>query len=315
MGRDLHTNVTEFIFLGFSDLSLTLQAIVFNFFLFSYILTLLGNGVIILTISLDPAFQTPMYFFLRNLSFLELCLTTVTVPKVLHDFLSGNRSISFIGCATQMFVFFSVGVSECVFLLVMAFDRYVAICHPLRYMSVMSNTLCYKLTIGSWMVGFLVSFGQTTFIFTLPYCNSNHLDHFFCDIPPLLSLACADTFINELCVFIACLVGATIPFLFIICSYINILSSIMRIHSAEGRQKALSTCVSHLTSVILFYGTAMFVHLRLRSQRSPFNDRMISLFYCILIPLINPLIYSLRNKDMNKALGKIFLDFPKQVQY
>uniref|UniRef100_A0A8C5QL01 Olfactory receptor n=1 Tax=Leptobrachium leishanense TaxID=445787 RepID=A0A8C5QL01_9ANUR len=303
--QDLRTNVTEFIFLGFSDFSLSLQALLFSFFLFAYVLSLLGNGLIILTVTFESVLHTPMYFFLRNLSLLELLFTTVTIPKVLDDFLSKKRSISFISCAVQMFVFFAVGVSECVFLAVMALDRYVAICHPLRYMSIMNRTLCYKLTVGSWTLGFLVSLGQTTFIFTLPYCNSNHLDHFFCDIPPLLSLACANIFVNELTVFIACLVGATVPFLLILCSYVNILTSIMLIRSAEGRHKALSTCGSHLTSVILFYSTAMFMYLRLGTHGSSSNDRMIALFYCMVIPAINPMIYSLRNKDMKKALVNI----------
>ncbi|XP_063285669.1 olfactory receptor 10AG1-like [Pelobates fuscus] len=307
MGRDLNTNVTEFIFLGFSDLSSSLQSVLFSFFLIGYILTLLGNGLIILTVTSDPVLHTPMYFFLRNLSLLELIYTTVTIPKVLEDFTSKKRSISFTGCAVQMFIFFAAGVSECVFLAVMAFDRYVAICHPLRYMSVMNRTFCYKLTAGSWAMGVFESLRDTTFIFTLPYCNSNYLNHFFCDIPPLLSLACANTFINELSVFMACLVGATIPFLLILCSYINILSSIMRIHSAEGRHKALSTCGSHLTSVILFYGAAMFMYLRLGTQGSTGNDRMIALFYCMVIPAINPLIYSLRNKDMKTALLELTL--------
>ncbi|XP_063789055.1 olfactory receptor 10AG1-like [Pseudophryne corroboree] len=310
MGRESQTNITEFFLLGFSDLSLPLQATLFTFFLTAYLLTLVGNGLIILTVSLEPLLQTPMYFFLRNLSFHELCFTTVTVPKVLVDFVSEERSISFMSCATQMFIFFTIGVSECVFLGVMAFDRYIAICHPLRYTSVMSTKMCYQLTTGSWVIGSLVSFGQTTFIFSLPYCGSNRIAHFFCDIPPLLSLACANTFINKLSVFIACMCGAGVPFLLILCSYINILNSILHIHSAEGRHKALSTCSSHLVSVILFYGTAMFTYLRLGTYGSDENDRMISLFYCIVIPAINPLIYSLRNKEMKAALRKLILKVP-----
>ncbi|XP_053326548.1 olfactory receptor 10AG1-like [Spea bombifrons] len=305
MERVLRTNVTEFVLLGFSDLSQSLQAVLFTFLLSAYLLTLFGNGLILFTVTLDRGLHTPMYFFLRNLSFIELFFTTVTIPKVLSDFRSQKRSISFYGCATQMFVFFAVGVTECVFLAVMAFDRYMAICRPLRYLSVMSRKLCYKLTVGSWLTGLLVSLGQTTFIFTLPYCASNHLEHFFCDIPPLLSVACSNTFINQLSVFMACLTGATIPFVLILCSYVRILSSITLIRSAEGRHKALSTCGSHLASVILFYGTAMFMYLRLGSRRPTGNDRPITLFYCMVIPAINPLIYSLRNKDMKRALVKL----------
>ncbi|XP_075422559.1 olfactory receptor 10C1-like [Ascaphus truei] len=305
MGRESHTNVTEFFLLGFSDLSPSLQAALFTSLLSAYVLTLLGNGLIILAVTLDPLLHHPMYFFLRNLSLLELCFTTATVPKTLENFLSAEKSISFLGCAVQMYVFFAIGVCECIFLGVMAFDRYMAICYPLRYMSVVTRKLCYQLTIGSWVGGSLVSLGQTSFIFSLPYCGSNHIDHFFCDIPPLLSLACADTFNNELSVFVACALGAGIPFLLILCSYINILASIFRMHSSEVRRKALSTCGSHLVSVTLFYGTAMFVHLRIRTRGSSGKDRMVALFYCIVIPTINPLIYTLRNTDMKTALRKL----------
>ncbi|XP_053328034.1 olfactory receptor 10A4-like [Spea bombifrons] len=308
MGRIFYTNVTEFILLGFSGFSPFLQNVLFTFFLFGYVLTLFGNGLIILTVTLDHGLHTPMYFFLRNLSFLELFFTTVTVPKVLDDLLSETRSISFVGCAAQMFVFFAIAISECVFLALMAFDRYMAICHPLRYMYVMNPNICVQLTAGSWMIGFLVSFGNTCYIFSLPYCGSNLVAHFFCDASPVLNLICGDTFKFELFILVVCVVGAAIPFLLILCSYINILSSIMLIHSAEGRHKALSTCGSHLTSVFLFYGTSMFVHLRLGSDLSPVNDMMLALFYCIIIPALNPLIYSLRNTDMKKALRKLILN-------
>ncbi|CAN2390411.1 Olfactory receptor, partial [Pristimantis euphronides] len=314
MGRDRQTNITEFFLLGFSDLALPVQATIFTFFLCAYILTLVGNGLIILTVSFEPVLQTPMYFFLRNLSFHELCLTTVTVPKVLENFLSEERSISFLACAIQMFIFFSIGVSECVFLAVMAFDRYMAICHPLRYTSVMNTKMCYQLTIGSWAIGSLESLAQTGFIFSLPYCGSNRIAHFFCDVPPVLSLACTNTFINKLTVFIACMCTAGVPFLLILCSYLNILSSILLIHSSEGRHKALSTCSSHLVSVIFFYGTAMFTYLRLGTHGSDENDRMISLLYCIVIPAINPLIYSLRNKEMKAALRKLIFKIPDRVK-
>ncbi|XP_053550114.1 olfactory receptor 10AG1-like [Bombina bombina] len=314
MEGDNATNVTTFILLGFSDLPVLLQATIFMFLLSAYVFTLLGNGLIIFVVSMDSQLHTPMYFFLRNLSFMELCFTSVTVPKVLVDFLSRERSISFMGCAVQMYFFFTIGVSECVFLLVMAFDRYVAICYPLRYVTIMNQRLCYQLTSGSWLVGSLVSLGQTIFIFILPFCGSNHIAHFFCDIPPLLYLACVNTFINELSVFIACILGAVVPFVFIICSYIKIMSSILLISSVEGRHKAFSTCASHLVSVILFYGTAMFVHLRLGMQPSAGRDRLVALFYCIVIPAVNPLIYSLRNSDMKASLKKLTISTNMKIQ-
>ncbi|XP_056392730.1 olfactory receptor 10AG1-like [Hyla sarda] len=309
----MQRNVTEFFLLGFSDLPPSLQAIIFSFFLCSYILTIIGNGLIILSVSFEPILKTPMYFFLRNLSFHELCLTTVTVPKVLENFLSKERTISFVACASQMFFFFCIGVSECVFLGVMAFDRYMAICHPLQYTLVMSPKMCHKLTIGSWVIGSLVSLVQTSYIFSLPYCGSNRIAHFFCDNPSLLNLACTNTFINELLLFVSCMCAAGIPFLLILCSYVKILSSILLIHSSEKRHKALSTCSSHLISVFLFYGTAMFTYLRLGTYGSDDNDRMISLFYCIVIPAINPLIYSLRNKEMKTAIRKLMTKIPSKM--
>ncbi|XP_073416660.1 olfactory receptor 10AG1-like [Dendrobates tinctorius] len=302
MVRSVRSNVTEFLFLGFSDFAFSYQVSFLSFFVCSFILSLIGNGLIIVTVTLDPVLHTPMYFFLRNLSLVELCSISVVVPKALENFMSEKRSITRVGCIIQMYIYFTFGVSECVFLGVMAFDRYMAICHPLQYMSVMSPKLCYRMTIGSWVVGSFVSLGQTSFIFSLPFCGSNLIAHFFCDIPPLLTLACANTFMNKVSVFMACLCGATLPLLLILCSYINILSSVLLIRSAEGRHKALSTCSSHLASVLLFYGTAMFMYLRLDSDASSKSGRMIALFYCVIIPTINPLIYSLRNKEMKKAI-------------
>ncbi|KAM4651979.1 olfactory receptor 13C9-like [Discoglossus pictus] len=267
------------------------------------------NGIIILAVTIDHRLNTPMYFFLRNLSFLEICFISDTAPKALEIFVSVDKSITFFGCAVQMFVFLSIAVTECVFLGLMAFDRYIAICNPLRYISIVNRNLCHLFIAGSWMVGVIVSLGRTTFVFRLPFCGPNHIAHFFCDIPPLLNIACVDTFYQELVSFVACIIGAVIPFLLIICSYIKILSSVLLIQSVDGRRKAFSTCVSHLVSVVIFYGTAMFVHLRLRA-RSSGNDRMTSLFYCFVIPAINPLIYSLRNKDMRTALRKLTLRVP-----
>ncbi|KAM3915991.1 olfactory receptor 10AG1-like [Leptodactylus fuscus] len=310
MGLISHTNFTEFILLGFSDFSSLSQAWLFTFFVMAYILSIIGNGLIILAVTLDPLLDTPMYFFLRNLSLFEFCATNVVVPKVLEHFLSIEKTMSFVGCIVQMFVFFSLAVSECFFLMVMAFDRYLAICCPLRYMSIMSTKLCYQLTLGSCVIGSLVSLGQTTFIFTLPYCRSNIIPHFFCDIPPLLTLACANTFRNKLSVFIACICGAAIPLVVILCSYVNIIYSIFLMNSVEGRQKALTTCGAHLVSVILTYGMAMFMYLRLDRNGLGENDRIIALFYCIIIPTMNPLIYSLRNKDMKAALGRQVLKAP-----
>ncbi|KAE8578393.1 hypothetical protein XENTR_v10023508 [Xenopus tropicalis] len=300
-----YSNFTEFLLLGFSDFHYKHQLFIFVLFCSTYIFTLLGNGLIIITVTQNSRLHTPMYFFLRNLSILELCYVTATVPKAMHLFMSGMKSISLIGCAFQMQAFVSIGGIQCLFLGVMAFDRYMAICNPLRYSSVMSHKMCFNLTAGSWVVGCLLSFGLTSSIFSVPCCNSNLIGHFFCDIPPVLNLACVNTFNNELSVLIACILVVVMPFLAILCSYINILYSVGLIHSIEGRQKALSTCISHLVSVTLFYGTAMFFHLRLGTQGSTGNDRIMALVYCIIIPAINPLIYSLRNKDMKQSVRKL----------
>ncbi|OCT64681.1 olfactory receptor 10AG1 [Xenopus laevis] len=299
-----YSNFTEFLLLGFSDLHYNHQMSIFMFFCSAYIFTLLGNGLIIITVTQNSHLHTPMYFFLMNLSFLEVCAITATVPKAMQSFMFERKSISVLGCAFQMLSFILMGASECLFLAVMAFDRYMAICNPLRYMTVMSHKMCFQLTSVSWVVGCFVSFGVTGSTFSVPCCNSNHILHFFCDITPVLNLACVNTFKNELSVFIMCTLVVVFPFLAILCSYINILYSINLIHSLEGRHKAFSTCGSHLVSVILFYGTAIIIHFRLGSQGSTDNDRMIALVYCVLIPAINPLIYSLRNKEMKQSLKK-----------
>ncbi|KAM5151656.1 olfactory receptor 2G3-like [Mantella aurantiaca] len=298
-------NGTKFSLQGFSDLTISTQIILFIFFLVAYILSLMGNGLIIFAITIDPHLQTPMYFFLRGLSILEICSINVTAPKALGVFLSMDRSISFIGCAAQMYIFSAVAVSECLFLAVMAFDRFMAICNPLRYSSVMTPRMCYQLATVPWVAGFLMSLFHTSSIFRFPFCGSHLIAHFFCDIPAVLDLACVNTFETELYVFISCICGATIPFLFILCSYIKILSSVFLLNSTEARQKAMSTCSAHLVSVVIFYGTAMYVHLRLGIPFSSYKDRMTALFYCIIIPTINPLIYSLKNKDMKTALIKV----------
>ncbi|OCT64682.1 hypothetical protein XELAEV_18045779mg [Xenopus laevis] len=300
-----YSNFTEFVLLGFSDFRYKHQLSIFTFFCLAYIFTLLANGLIFMTITFSSRLRTPMYFFLRNLSFIELCFITITIPKAMHIFMSETKSISLFGCAFQMCAFNLIGVSECLFLGVMAFDRYMAICNPLRYMTVMSQKMCFFLTAGSWVVGLFVSVGLISSIFNVPCCNSNLILHFFCDMAAVLNLACVNTFNNELFVFIACILVVAIPFLAILVSYINILCSVGLIRSKEAGHKAFSTCGSHLASVILFYGTAMIFHFRLGTQGSTANDRMIEPVFCIIIPAINPLIYSLRNKDIKQSVRRL----------
>ncbi|XP_029436596.1 olfactory receptor 10A4-like [Rhinatrema bivittatum] len=298
------TLVTEFVLQGFSDLSSLLQLFLFALFLVIYVMTLLGNTIIILIATVDTQLYTPMYFFLRNLSFLELCYISTTVPKMLVNFLVKDRSLSLIGCAVQLYFFSFLGTTDCFLLAVMAYDRYIAISSPLHYTVIMRWKLCIELAATSWIIGILVAFGQTIFIFSLPFCGSNVINHFFCDFPPLLKLACGDTYGNEVTIFLAGVFVLLMPCLLILFSYAQILATILRIRSAVGRQKAFSTCASHLTSVSLFFGTALFMYLRPKSSHSAESDKILSLLYCVITPLLNPAIYTLKNKEVKRALRK-----------
>uniref|UniRef100_A0A452HNL4 Olfactory receptor n=1 Tax=Gopherus agassizii TaxID=38772 RepID=A0A452HNL4_9SAUR len=249
----------------------------FRVFLVTYIVTLAGNLLIIVLTLADPALHTPMYFFLRNLSFLEMCYTSVNVPKMLRNLLSGDKTISFIGCAMQTYFTFFLGGSECFLLVSMAYDRYVAICKPLHYPVVMNRKVSTGLAAGSWLSGLLMSFGHTSTIFILPFCRSE-INHFFCDIPPLLKLACGDTSRNDMAVFIMASFFAIFPFMLILMSYVCIISTILRLPSRAGRRKSFSTCSSHLMVVTLFYGSACIMYLKPNSSYSPDTDKFLSLF-------------------------------------
>ncbi|XP_074825927.1 olfactory receptor 10A4-like isoform X3 [Natator depressus] len=270
-----------------------------------YLITLVGNIVIITITVVDPALHSPMYFFLRNLSFLEIGYTSSTIPKMLVNFISEDTSISFLGCAMQMYFFSFLGITECCLLATMAYDRYVAICHPLRYTAMMSRGVCLQFSAVCWLIGMLVGVGQTTFIFTLPYCGPNRINHFFCDLPPLLKLACVDTYRNEVAVYTIAVAFIMVPFLLILVSYIRILHAILSIPSAEGRSKAFSTCSSHLIVVTLFFGSGIVMYLRPKSRYSLNTDKLLSVFYSVVSPMLNPLIYSLRNKDVKEALRRV----------
>ncbi|XP_056392727.1 olfactory receptor 10J4-like [Hyla sarda] len=305
--REIPTNGTIFILLGFSDLSLMAQVSLFLFFLFSFFLSLVGNGLIILAVTLSPRLHTPMYFFLKVLSFVEILSITSTVPKALQSFFWGGRTISLLGCAAQFFFFIVAAACECALLTMMAYDRYMAICHPLRYMSFMTVNFCYQATLYLFIFAIVNAVIECFLIFSLPYCDSHLIAHFFCDIPPMMTIACANTFIVEIYQLLISATSTVVPSILIICSYIRILTSIFLLHSAESRQKAFVTCGSHLISVVIFFGTAMFVHLRLDNPFSSYDDRMLALSYCVIIPTINPLIYSLKNKEMKEAIWKLKL--------
>uniref|UniRef100_G3TX13 Olfactory receptor n=1 Tax=Loxodonta africana TaxID=9785 RepID=G3TX13_LOXAF len=302
--EDNLTEVVEFVLLGFADMP-HLQWFLFGLFLIIYIIILMSNGTILLITKMDPALQSPMYFFLANFSFLEICYVSATVPRMLMNLGTQRRRISLGACAAQMCFVLIFGATECFLLAVMAYDRYVAICNPLHYALVMNHRVCIQLVTGSWTIGIPVQIGQTYQIFSLPFCGSKQINHFFCDIPPVLNLACGDSFVNEMLVYIVAVLFAMVPFLLILGSYSKIISIILKLPSATSQAKAFSTCSSHLMVVVLFFGSASTAYLRPNTRHSEGTDKMLSLFYTILTPMFNPLIYSLRNKDVIMALRKL----------
>ncbi|XP_044295635.1 olfactory receptor 5V1-like [Varanus komodoensis] len=289
--------------MGFSG-NLEMRALLFSLFLTAYVMSLVGNAMISIVVRLDPALHSPMCYFIASLSLVDICYTSVTVPKMLVNFLSKDTTISFTGCAAQLYFLLFLGTTECFLLLAMAYDRFTAICNPLRYASIMSKKLCAWLVAGSWASGMVLSLGQTTLIFVLPFCEDNQINFFFCDIPPLLRLACGDTFINEIAVFTAGMLITLIPSLLILGSYIHIITTILKMASAKGRQKAFSTCSSHLIVITMFYGSASAMYLRPSSSYTLENDKFLALLYSIITPTLNPIIYSLRSKEINEALKR-----------
>uniref|UniRef100_A0A452UV29 Olfactory receptor n=1 Tax=Ursus maritimus TaxID=29073 RepID=A0A452UV29_URSMA len=293
----------DFILLGFSDAP-DLRGFLFGVFFIIYVIILMGNSLIIIITKVNPSLHTPMYFFLRNFSSLEICYVSVTVPRLLTDLCRQNRNISFLACATQMYFFLVFGATECFLLTAMAYDRYVAICNPLLYPLIMNNRLCNQLAACCWITGIPVHIGFTCLIFSLPFCGNNQLNHFFCDIPPVLKLACGDTFMTEMLVYAVAVLVVTIPFTLILGSYVKIISTILKLPSATGRAKAFSTCSSHLTVVALFFGSGIMTYMRPKSSHLTGMDKFLSLFYTIVTPMFNPIIYCLRNKDVIGALKK-----------
>ncbi|XP_036621299.1 olfactory receptor 10AG1-like [Trichosurus vulpecula] len=298
------SHVKEFIILGFSDLP-NLQDILFGIFLYIYINTLIGNGLIIVITKSDAALQTPMYFFLGNFAFLEICYTSVTLPRMLSDIWTQNKNISLLACAAQLCFFLILVVTESLLLTVMAFDRYVAICKPLYYTVIMNHKMCVQLVVASWITVVPIMVVQTFQVFSLPFCDSNILNHIFCDMPPLMKLACGDKSWNEVLVYAEVSLFGFIPFLLILYSYIRIFITIQKLPSAIGRSKAFSTCSSHLMVVGLFYGSGIIAYLQPKTSCLAGMEKMLSLFYTIITPMFNPLIYSLRNKDIIMAMKKL----------
>ncbi|XP_069320231.1 olfactory receptor 10V1-like [Eulemur rufifrons] len=301
-----HTFSSEFIILGFGDLA-ELQILVFGLFLIMHLVTLAGHTTIVLITLIDSRLQTPMYFFLRNLSTIEIGYILVIVPNMLANFLSRNQRMSFLGCALQMHLFIALGGAECFLLTVMAYDRFVAICNPLRYAFIITRALCLQMLALACSSGFALSLTLTTLIFLLPFCGSHEINHFFCDIPAVLFLACSDTQANEIAVFLVCMLILLMPFLLILLSYGFIITAILRIHSVEGRNKAFSTCAGHLLVSLLHYGCAIFIYIRPKSCYSPEQDKIVSLIYTNVTPMLYPLIYSLRNKEVKGAVRRLLV--------
>jgi olfactory receptor len=293
-----------FVLVGFGGGALT-QALLFAVFLVLYVVTVLGNLTMIVVITLDARLHSPMYFFLKNLSFVDLCYSSAIAPNALANFLSTSKVISFEACATQFFFFSLLATTETFLLAVMAYDRFMAICSPLRYPVTMCPTTCTRLVLGTFCVGCLNSIVQTSLTFQLPFCSSNRIDHFYCDVPPLLQLACASTALNELFLFGLCgfiIVSTTLA---VLVSYGYITVTILRMHSGSGRHKVFSTCGSHLTAVSLFYGTLFVMYAQPGALTSMEQGKVVSIFYTLVIPMLNPLIYSLRNKDVKDALQRL----------
>ncbi|XP_077024221.1 olfactory receptor 10P1 [Tamandua tetradactyla] len=297
-----NSTLPEFLLLGFSDLR-TLQGPLFWVVLLVYLVTLLGNSMIILLTQTSPSLHTPMYFFLRHLSALELLYTTDIVPRTLADLASPHpRAISFQGCAAQMYIFIVLGISECCLLTAMAYDRYAAICWPLHYSTLMSRQACVAMVGTSWLVGVLTATTHTSLIFTLPFPSHPTVPHFLCDILPVLRLASAGKHKSEVSVMTATVAFIMVPFSLIVTSYARILGAILAMTSTQSRRKVFSTCSSHLLVVSLFFGTASITYIRPRAGSSVTIDRLLSLFYTVVTPMLNPIIYSLRNKEVTGAL-------------
>ncbi|XP_007966958.3 olfactory receptor 13C7 [Chlorocebus sabaeus] len=303
-------SVTEFVLLGFSAYP-NLEKTFFVLILLMYVAILLGNGVLILVTVSNSHLHTPMYFFLGNLSFLDICYTTSSVPLILDSFLTPRKTICFSACAVQMFLSFAMGATECVLLSLMAFDRYVAICNPLRYPVVMSKAAYVPMAAGSWVAGSTASMVQTSLAMRLPFCGDNIINHFTCEILAVLKLTCADISVNVISMGVTNVIFLGVPVLFISFSYVFIIATILRIPSAEGRKKAFSTCSAHLTVVIVFYGTILFMYGKPKSKdplgedKEDLADKLISLFYGVVTPMLNPIIYSLRNKDVKAAVRNL----------
>ncbi|XP_051013741.1 olfactory receptor 1468-like [Acomys russatus] len=298
------TAISQFLLLGL-PIPQEHQFLFYSLFLAMYLTTILGNLLIIILIQLDSHLHTPMYFFLSNLSFSDFCFSSVTMPKLLQNMQSQDTSIPYAGCLAQMYFFLFFADLESFLLVAMAYDRYVAICFPLHYTSIMSPKLCVSLVLLSWVLTTFHAMLHTLLMARLSFCEDNVIPHFFCDMSALLKLSCSDTHVNELVIFITGGIILVIPFVLIIVSYARIVSSILKVPSAQGIRKAFSTCGSHLSVVSLFYGTVIGLYLCPSANNSTVKETVMAMMYTVVTPMLNPFIYSLRNRDMKGALGRV----------
>ncbi|NXW35282.1 OR4S2 protein, partial [Phaetusa simplex] len=296
------STVKEFVLLGFSE-NQGVQKIFFVVFLFFYMIILAGNLLIVITVIRSQRLNSPMYFFLCYLSFVDICYSSVTAPKMIADFLVENKTISFVGCIAQLFGVHFFGCTEIFILTVMACDRYVAVCRPLHYTALMTRRACGRMVIGSWVGGFLHSIVQTLLTTQLPFCGPNKIDHYFCDVHPLLQLACTNTYTVGIIVVANSGMISLSCFIILVMSYVVILVS-LKSQTSEGRYKALSTCGSHITVVILFFGPCTFIYIRPSSNL--LEDKSVAVFYTVITPMLNPLIYTLRNGEVKSAMRKLW---------
>ncbi|KAM6032881.1 olfactory receptor 14J1-like [Theristicus caerulescens] len=303
--RSNSSSITHFLLLAFAD-TRELQLLHFWLFLAIYLAALLGNGLIITTVTCDHRLHTPMYFFLLNLSILDLGSISTTVPKSMANSLWDTRSISYVGCAAQVFFFvFLIGAEYCL-LTIMAYDRYVAICKPLHYGTLLGSRACVHMAAAAWGTGFLYSLLHTTNTFSLPLCQGNAVDQFFCEIPQILKLSCSHSYLREVGLLVVSVFVIFVFFVFIVVSYVQILRAVLRIPSEQGRHKAFSTCLPHLAVLSLFLSTVVFAHLKPPSISSPSLDLVVAVLYSVVPPAVNPLIYSMRNQELKEALRKLF---------
>nr|XP_039326278.1 olfactory receptor 5AL1-like [Saimiri boliviensis boliviensis] len=304
MAKGNHSSVTDFILLGLTD-NPKLQVILFGVFLLIYLVTVMGNLALIVLIQISPQLHTPMYFFLSHLAFVDFYGTSAITPNTLVNSLREIKSVSFYACASQVCCFITFSVWELLLLSVMAYDRYVAICNPLLYVVLMPRRLCIQMVTSSYIYGFTVGLIQAMATFHMSFCDSNVVNQFYCDDVPLIALACSDTQVKELMLLVIAGLNVFCSLIVVLISYVFIVFAILRIHSAAGRQKAFSTCASHVFSISIYYGTLSFMYLQPKSSHALDKDKFASVFYAVVIPMLNPLIYSLRNQEVKNAMKKI----------